>query len=150
MLYMEPSDIVYCDATSYSPACKVAVDAVVYPNGLALAPNGLLYSSSSAEPKISVWEIQSGDNTLVLSDTIEVRLSFLFRCISAAVAHIMTEQIPHLQDNVHIAADGTIFVATFPKALDLIRMTEQATIDSQPTSAVEIYKVSVETGEKQL
>lgn len=72
MLYMEPSDIGYCDATSSTPACKVAVDSVVYPNGLDLAPNGLLYSSSSAEPKMSVWEIQSGDNSLVLADTIEV------------------------------------------------------------------------------
>lgn len=53
-------------------------------------------------------------------------------------------------DNVHIAPDGTSFVATFPKALDLINMVTRATVDSQPTSPVEISKVSVETGEKQL
>ncbi|ORY84182.1 serum paraoxonase/arylesterase [Leucosporidium creatinivorum] len=128
MLYMEPSDIIYCDATSTTSDCKVAVDSVVYPNGLDLSPNGLLYSSSSAEPKISVWEIQSGDNSLVLADTIE---------------------IPYLMDNVHIAPDGTLFVPTFPKALELINLVKRATVDSQPTSAVEIYKVSTETGEKQ-
>ena len=73
LYYTEPSDLIYCDASGPgAPHCIVAADDVLHPNGMARGPKDLLYSVSSGEGKLSIWEIQSGDHSLIPVDSVKV------------------------------------------------------------------------------
>lgn len=128
IVYREPSDIIYCDASSGLPICGVAADGVIHPNGIARGPRDLLYSASSGQGQLEVWEIQSSDHSLVPAGSIPV---------------------PHLSDNLHVASDGTIFVASFPRVFDLLKHFKTGGMDPNARSPVEVYAVRNDTSDAQ-
>ncbi|KAK4047240.1 hypothetical protein OIV83_005544 [Microbotryomycetes sp. JL201] len=123
-----PTDIIYCDASGSSPRCSVAADNILYPNGIARGPGQLLYQASCGEGKMNVYEIQSGDNSLVLVDSVKT---------------------PHLVDNLHVARDGSITLASFPSLLKLGEVFKTAGMDSNVVSPVEVYRVTNDTSSAQ-
>lgn len=127
--YVVPSDIIYCDISGPTANCKVAADGVIFPNGIARGPRDLIYTASSAQPQVEVWEIQSGDHTLVPAGSIAV---------------------PHAQDNLFVASDGTIFIATFPKLLSLLKMFATGGMDPTARAAVEVYAIRNDTSDAKL
>ncbi|GAA5939653.1 hypothetical protein JCM10213_009152 [Rhodosporidiobolus nylandii] len=119
LLWPIPSDIVYCDASSALPACKVAASKVIYPNGIAKGPGNLLYSGSTLGGFVQVWEIQS-----------DFSLSPLQRV-----------PIKRPIDNIHVATDGSIFVTTLAKVLDFIAAGKDGGMSGK-TAAVEAWRVT--------
>ncbi|ORY84183.1 serum paraoxonase/arylesterase [Leucosporidium creatinivorum] len=126
LLYSEPSDLIYCDASTTSPHCIVAAEDVHHPNGIARGPKDLLYSASTGEGKISVWEIQSGDHSLLPLDSIA---------------------IPRLSDNLHVdPTSGAILIATFPRVFELVSHFKAG---GKTTSPTEVYRITNDTSEGQ-
>ncbi|KAK4048282.1 hypothetical protein OIO90_005901 [Microbotryomycetes sp. JL221] len=123
-----PTDIIYCDASNDSTHCMVAADGILFPNGIARGPGQLLYQASCGEGKMNIYEIQSGDNSLVLVDSVKTN---------------------HLVDNLHVSSDGSIYLASFPNLIALGKVFKTAGMNSKIVSPVEIYKVSNETNSKQ-
>lgn len=58
------------------------------------------------------------------------------------------EQIPHLSDNLHVHPDsGAIFIATFPRALELMAHFGAGGAHKSPT---EVYQITNDTSADQL
>jgi hypothetical protein len=72
-----PSDIIYCDASKGTVACKVAADGIIYPNGLAKGPRNLLYQGSTLQGLVRVWE-EKPDHTLKAVTEVPVSFSVFF------------------------------------------------------------------------
>lgn len=119
---------------------------MLHPNGIAKGPKDLLYSVSSSEGKLSIWEAQSGDHSLVPVDTVAVSSS-LFISLTARWLTRAHEQLPRLSDNVHVGPDGAIYIASFPRPLQLLKHFGSAGVEKSP---VEVYRVTNETSQAQL
>ncbi|GAA5908149.1 hypothetical protein JCM6882_005955 [Rhodosporidiobolus microsporus] len=124
-LFPTSSSLVYCDISRTEPDCIVATDDVVFPNGIAVSGDKV-YHASSLQGKIGIWESQS-DHTLVPLSALDLGVSL---------------------DNLALAADGSVYVATFPKIFELLKVVASAG-KSDATSAVEIWRLSNETSEAQ-
>ncbi|TNY18948.1 serum paraoxonase/arylesterase [Rhodotorula diobovata] len=122
-----PSDIVFCDASGEGNGeCKVAADQVIYPNGLATGPHGLLYQASTIEGLMRVWQVQE-DHMLVPVEEVQINRHF---------------------DNVHVnSATGDIFLTALTKLFDF-RAAAKTGGRSGPTPPVEVFRVWEQPGQK--
>ncbi|GAA6020864.1 hypothetical protein JCM11491_000009 [Sporobolomyces phaffii] len=116
-----PSDIIYCDASKATVACKVAADGVIYPNGLAKGPRNLLYQGSTLQGLVRIWE-EKPDHTL------------------KALTEVPLERPV---DNIHVDEDGSIYATTLTKVLDFMAAGHDG--GATGISAVEILKISNDT-----
>lgn len=128
VLYGEPSDLVYCDASGEVPLCKIAATGLTFPNGMARGPGNTIYSASTLAGDVRHWEIQA-DHTLALIDQFKV---------------------PRPIDNIVVdAVTGNIFVTTLPKILDFIKASSPEGYAVDHRAAVEIWKISNDTSAQQ-
>ncbi|GAA5862928.1 hypothetical protein JCM8547_003624 [Rhodosporidiobolus lusitaniae] len=134
MLRPEKSEIVWCEFEQREGGavqCRYAAEGIVYPNGIAKGPENLLYSASTLEGTVTVWEIQS-DRMLVPVDVIPLNRPI---------------------DNLHVSpSTGSILAVTFPKAAQFGATSPSPANPDKPRkggAAVEVWKVANETGEAQ-
>ncbi|GJN90939.1 hypothetical protein Rhopal_003953-T1 [Rhodotorula paludigena] len=132
LVYVESSSIAHCELLpSGESDCTVAVDDILYPNGIAKGPDDLLYSASTFTGEISVWEIQA-DHTLVPSSHIWIQRPI---------------------DNLHVSpTTGAIFAATFPRFFDFALSSPSLPRPHKPYSSrspVEIWRVANQTSDEQ-
>lgn len=119
------SSVGFCDGNSQG--CKLAMTKVPYPNGLAggsqfphTNPN-LIYSVSTSDRKVRVMELQA-DGSLILLDEI---------------------QTEYPMDNPSVDVDGNLWIAAFPK---MLQMAGTAFRDPSLVAPSAVLKVSKNTG----
>ncbi|KAG8880656.1 hypothetical protein FRB97_000610 [Tulasnella sp. 331] len=118
-LYTLTSDIVYCDASGRDSKCKVAVNGLIYPNGLTLGTNGLIYSAPTFRGGISAFK-RNKDHTLHLVEDIKLEQPF---------------------DNLHTDAEsGHIYGSAFTQGYKFAAATKKEGIAAGKTSPVEAWK----------
>ncbi|GAA5942201.1 uncharacterized protein JCM15063_002041 [Sporobolomyces koalae] len=133
MVYSPPSSVVHCDASDQhvEPECIVAIDDVVYPNGLARFPNSsTLYIASTMTGEITTYEIQA-DYTLF---PLPAKIS-LDRPI----------------DNIHVSpSTSTLYASTFPRMLKFMGAAQTGGLSHSRMhdNPVEIWKIEPETGDQ--
>ena len=110
--FRKTGDISYCDARS----CRPVGTGHSFPNGLALALDGLLYVPSSFSGNIKVYSTSS-DGAIVQVDTIK---------------------LPYPLDNLSVDANGDIWVPGLPRVQETL-----ASFDNPlgPTPAATIFRI---------
>ncbi|GAA5935773.1 hypothetical protein JCM3775_007325 [Rhodotorula graminis] len=129
VLKSNPSDIIYCDASGSGEAqCMVAADNVIYPNGLASGPNGLVYQASTIEGLMRVWQAQP-NHTLAAVEEVHINRHF---------------------DNVHVAVTPKgvdIYLTALTKLFDFMAAGKDGG-RSGPRPAVEVFRVREQSEKK--
>ncbi|GAA5999682.1 hypothetical protein JCM10207_005867 [Rhodosporidiobolus poonsookiae] len=118
-LHAVPSEIVYCDLSSSTPACKVAADNLPYPNGIAKGAGNTLYSASTLGALVNVWSINA-DHTLSLVEAVPIARPI---------------------DNVHYdPLTDAVYATALAKVLDFIEVGKTGGMGGG-TAAVEVWRV---------
>ncbi|KDE03691.1 hypothetical protein MVLG_05822 [Microbotryum lychnidis-dioicae p1A1 Lamole] len=125
IFYHVRSDIIHCDFASGETKCIVAAEGVYNPNGIAMGAQNKLWQASSGEPVLTVYEIQSGDHTLIPTDRIPVG---------------------RIMDNLHVADDGSVYVNTFPHPLHWVKAAATAGRNKH-LAPTEAWRISNNTDE---
>ncbi|KAJ3915067.1 hypothetical protein F5877DRAFT_92430 [Lentinula edodes] len=104
--------------------CKIVASGLYTNNGIVKAPelNASVYVASNMGGKISVFERQAVDDSLILMDVIHIGQAL---------------------DNLSLDNNGHLWVAAFPKAQDMVEHLTKNPLHLSPVAA---FKISVNTG----
>ncbi|GAA5961203.1 hypothetical protein JCM3765_001263 [Sporobolomyces pararoseus] len=132
MVHSEPSSVVHCDASRSDDEepCTVAIDGLIYPNGIAQSPDGsTFFIASTMTGEITTYEIQADYTLFPLPAKISLNRPI---------------------DNIHVSpSTGSIYASTFPKMFKFMSAASTGGLDEKRMidNPVEIWKVEEEKGE---
>ncbi|KAJ3926003.1 MAG: hypothetical protein NXY57DRAFT_780109 [Lentinula lateritia] len=116
-----PTSVGYCHLDH---GCKIVASGLYTNNGIVKAPelNASVYVASNMGGKISVFERQAVDDSLILMDVIHIGQAL---------------------DNLSLDNNGHLWAAAFPKAQDMVEHLTKNPLHLSPVAA---FKISVNTG----